>query len=141
MRERSLGLTMLAVVSIVIGLYSLVAGIALLVAGLLGTLGSATTTAGVFVVGALFMGIAFTALLVGGGFWLHKHWAWAGGMVMFGALIAVSLLAVPIGASLMSALLPIVSSVAAMWFMTRASVRRELLGAPADEPPTPEATS
>ncbi|MFV2063908.1 MAG: hypothetical protein ACC726_10415 [Chloroflexota bacterium] len=131
MRERSLGATALALVSVVVGIYSLVAAIALLLGASIGAVVSAENATGAFLVGIFFFGLSFAAYLVGGGFWLQRHWAWAGGIIIFGVAILLNLAMVAIGGSLIAALASAAIVAVVMGYMLRPATRTELLGSEA----------
>jgi len=128
MRDRSLGVTALALVSVVIGIYSMVAAIALLLGASIGAVVSAESGTGAFLLGVFFFGLSFTAYFVGGAFWLQKRWAWAGGMVIFGAAIVLNLAMVLFGGGLFAALVSVAFVAIAMGYLLRPSTKTELLG-------------
>jgi len=128
MRHRSFGVTALAFGSIMAALYCQVAAIALLLTGSVFTAASSMDGAVALVTGAIFLGLTAAAYLVGFGFWTGKHWSWAGGLVVFAALIGANVLLSIISGTFVSALLPSIGAVVALVYMQRPSVRSELLG-------------
>ena len=128
MRERPIGVTALALASVVVGIFGLVIAIALLLGASIGAVVGGDRATGAFLVGSLGFGLTFAAFFVGGGFWLQKHWSWAGGIVIFGAVIVVSLAMVAIGASLVAAMVPIAAAVLAIVHLMRPSTKADLLG-------------
>ena len=140
MRERSLGVTALAVASVIIGVYSLVGGIAFMIAGVFGTAFDVSPGSAVMWLAALFLGLSAAALFVGGAFWLQKPLAWAGGMVVFSALIAVNVLAVILGSGIVGAILPVIVAAGAMVYLARPQIKAELLGSDSSAEPDPALT-
>ncbi len=128
MRERPIGVTALALGSVVVGIYSLVTAIALLLGASIGAVVAGDSGTGAFFVGVIAFGLAPAAFFVGGGFWLQKHWAWAGGIVVFGAVIVVNLAMVVIGSSLVTALVPVGATALAIAYLMRPSTKADLLG-------------
>jgi hypothetical protein len=135
MHERPIGVTALAVASVVVGIFSMVIAIALLLGASIGAVWSGGGGSGAFFTGLITFGLASAAFLVGGGLWLQKHWAWAGAVVVFGALIVVSLALVAIGSSLIAAIVPIAAAAFAIAYLMRPSTKANL-----QAPGTPEAT-
>jgi len=128
MRERPLGVTALALASVVVGIYSMVTAIALLLGSSIGAVVGGDSGTGAFLIGIIAFGLASAAFFVGGGLWLQKHWAWAGGIVVFGAVIIVSLAMVVVGSSLFAAMVPVGAAGLAIAYLTRPSIKADLLG-------------
>jgi len=127
MRERPIGVTALAFASVVVGIYSLVTAIALLLGASIGAVVAGDGGTGAFLIGMIAFGLTFAAFFVGGGLWLQKHWAWAGGIVVFGTVIVVSLAMVVVGSGLFAAIVPIAAAAAAIAYLMRPSTKAELL--------------
>ena len=103
MKDRPMGITMLAVLALVTGILSLVSGLALLGVGGLGIFGTGAAGGNVLALGALTFALAPVALGVGYGFWALKPWAWSAGLALYCASIGVSAFAVLLaGASLLT---------------------------------------
>lgn len=128
MRERSLGITALAVLSITVGLVALFAGLALLLVGSWGAFEGVGVGVPMLVVGSLFVGLAVSAYLVGYGLWRMKHWSWAGGVVVFSVNAVASALAAAISGNPMAAIFPVIIAIAGIWYLQRPAVRAALLG-------------
>jgi hypothetical protein len=127
-RTRPLGITALAFASIVAGLYSMIAAIALLLGGLVGgTFGA--DSAVVMALGALYLGLMAAAFFLGFAFWTQRHWAWAGGLVLFGAFIVASVAMAVIATSAASAIVTAIFAGVAIWYLFRPSTKALLLGA------------
>jgi hypothetical protein len=133
MRERPIGVTALALASVVVGIFSMVTAIALLLGSSIGAVVGGDRGTGAFLIGIVAFGLASAAFFVGGGLWLEKHWAWAGGIVVFGAVIVVSLAMVVIGSSLVAALVPVAAAALAIAYLVRPSTKADLLGPPTAE--------
>ena len=128
MRDRSLGVTALAFFTVMVALYSQMAAIALILGGSIFTAAGSVQGAAALLTGALFLGVAIAGYVVGYGFWTRRHWAWAGGMVVFATLIGANLILSLISANLLSSVLPVVGSVIAVWQLQRPATKAELLG-------------
>ncbi len=128
MRDRSFGVTTLAFSSIMVALYSQLAAIALLLMGSVFTAAGSMHGAVTLITGAVFLGLTVAAYFVGFGFWTRKHWSWAGGVILFAALIGASVFLAIISANMLSAVLPATGAVIAVAYMQRPAVRAELLG-------------
>jgi hypothetical protein len=127
-QKRPLGITALAFTSIVVGLYCQVAAIALLLGGMLGGVFSADITAIVIAIGALYLGLMGAAYFVGFGFWTQRHWSWAGGVVVFSALIVSSVALALITTNVVAALVPSLGAGVAIWYLLRPATKAQLLG-------------
>ena len=139
MKKRSLGLTVLAFSSVIVGLYSQIAAIALILVGSVFTVAGSVHAGAALVLGAVYLGVTGAAYFVGFGFWTTRHWAWAGGMILFGALIVVSVALVLLTTNLLASFGPLIGSAVAIWYLRRPATKAELLGteaAPADETET-----
>jgi len=128
MRHRSLGVTALAFGAVMVAIYGQYAAIALLMTGSVFTAAGSLHAAFTLMTGAIFLGLTATAYMVGFGLWTHKHWAWAGGAVVFTVFIVTNLLLSVLATNYLSALLPTVGAVVALWYLQRPAVRAELLG-------------
>jgi hypothetical protein len=127
-QKRPLGLTALAVASVAAGIYCMVAAIALLFGGTLGGVFGADGTAVVIAIGALYLGVVVAAYFVGYGFWTQRPWSWAGGIVVFGALIVTSVLLTLVSGDLVSGIVPSIAFAAAIWYLLRPATKAQLLG-------------
>jgi hypothetical protein len=126
--HRPIGITALAFVSVLVGLYSQVAALALLIGGVVfGLTGTASTTA-LVVIGAVYFGLMVAAYLVGFGLWMQRRWSWAGGLVVFGVLIAVSFFTALVAGNTGSAIVPMVGAAVAIAYLFLPATRARLLG-------------
>lgn len=133
-QKRPLGITALAFTSIVVGLYGQVTAIALLLGGMLGGVFNADSVA--IPLGALYLGLMGAAYFVGFGFWTQRHWAWAGGIVVFSTLIASSVALALIATNVVVALVPSLGAGVAIWYLLRPATKTQLLGT--DDAGTPD---
>ena len=128
MRTRSFGLITLSFTLVMVALHAQMGSVALIMTGSafasLGSMEGAAT----LVLGAGYLGLTFAAYVVAYGAWTRKHWAWAGGAVVFGGLTLASVLLMVLSGSLMAAPLPILATVAGLYLLTRPAIKEELLG-------------
>ena len=124
MRERPLGITVLAVLALVTGILSLVSGLALLGVGGLSIFGAGTTGGNVLALGALTFALSPVSLGVGYGFWAVKPWAWAGALALYCASLGVSVFAVLLaGVSLLSVGVQVAVAVGVIVYLMQPKVR------------------
>ena len=128
MQQRSSGVTALALLATVQGIYGFVAAIALLFGGTLGMFVEAQSGFGTVILGALFFALSLTSFGLGAGLWMTKSWAWMMGLVVYGAWIVVNLATVLVGASLFSVIMPVVLAGGVIWFLLQPRIKDELLG-------------
>lgn len=128
MRDRSFGVTTLAFGSVMVALYAQVAAIALLLTGSVFTVAGSTEAVAALFLGAVFLGLTVAAYVTGFGFWMRKHWSWAGGIAVFAVLIGASILLSIISGNFLSTLLPAIGGFSAITYLQREAVRAELLG-------------
>jgi hypothetical protein len=126
--KRPLGITALTFVSVMVGLYCQMAALALLMGGMLGGVVGSDLTGVVLAMGALNLGLMGAAYFLGYGFWTQRHWAWAGGIVVFSMLIVTSILLVLISSNMISAIGPSLGAAAAIWYLFRPATKALLLG-------------
>ena len=126
--KRPLSVTALALVSVMIGLYSQVAAIALLLGSMLGVVFGGDFAV-VIAIGALYFGLMAAAYFLGYGFWTQRHWSWAGGIIVFSTLIVTSILLMLVSTNMLSALVPSLGAAAAIWYLFRPATKALLLGA------------
>jgi hypothetical protein len=132
--HRPIGITALAFVAILVGLYSQVAALALLVGGVVfGLVGTASTTS-LVAIGAVYFGLMVAAYLVGFGLWMQRHWSWAGAFVVFAVLIAVSFFTALVSGNTGSAVVPMAGAGIALAYLFLPSTRARLLGTAAPQP-------
>lgn len=135
MNDRSFGVTMLAVGSVMVGLYSQFAAITLLLTGSIFTVAGSYHAMLALFTGAVFLGITVAAYLIGFGFWTRKHWSWGAALAGACVLIAASMFLSLISTNFLSALLPSVAGVVAIAYLQRPAIRAELLGEATEEQP------
>ena len=128
MKKRSLGLTVLGFSAVIVGLYSQIAAIALILVGSVLTVAGSVHAGAALVLGAVYLGVTGAAYLVGYGFWTARHWAWAGGMIVFGALIVASVALVLLTTNLLASIGPLAGSAVAIWYLQRPATKAQLLG-------------
>lgn len=123
MRDRPMGITMLAVVSLVMGILSLASGLALLM-GSLAFIGVSASSGNVLALGALTFAMAPVSLGVGYGFWAIKPWAWAGGLALYCAMLGISAFAVLVaGVSVLSVAIHVGIAVFVIGYLLQPRVR------------------
>ena len=124
MRERPMGITVLAVLALVTGILSLAFGLALLGVGGLTIFGSNSNGGNVLALGALTFALSPVALGIGYGFWALKPWAWAAGLALYCASIGVSIFAVLLtGAGLLTVAVQVGIAVAVIVYLMQPKVR------------------
>ncbi len=129
MGQRSSGVTALALLATVQGIYGFVAAIALLFGGTLGMFVQAPTGVTTTIIGALFLALSLTSFGLGAGLWTRKPWAWMAGLVVYGAWVVVNVATLLVGASIFSVIMPVVLAVGVIWFLLQPRIKDELLGA------------
>jgi hypothetical protein len=105
MKERPMLVTVLAVLSLVVGVLSLVGGLAML--GVVGLTAFVPTDSGgsAMALGAFTFAMAPVSLGLGYGFWAMRPWAWAAGITVGAVMIAMAVFAIVfVGMSLVSEL-------------------------------------
>ena len=127
MGQRSSGVTALALLATVQGIYGFVAAIALLFGGTLGMFVEAPTGVTRTVIGAVFLALSLTSFGLGAGLWTRKPWSWTAGLVVYGAWIVVNLATLLVGASIFSVIMPVVLAVGVLWFLLQPRIKEELL--------------
>ena len=128
MRARSLGVTALAVSSVMVAIYGQYAAIALLMTGSIYAAAGSPPAALALILGAVFLGVTVAAYFVGYGLWSRKHWAWAGGVTIFVVFAIANVLLSVLSANLISSILPALVAIVAVWYFYRPAVKEELLG-------------
>ena len=103
MRERSLGITALAFLSIMVGIVAQYGGLSMLLVGTWGAYAGADVGVPMLIVGSLFLGITVAAYLIAFGFWFQKHWSWAGGVVIFISYAAAAVVSAAMSGNAMAA--------------------------------------
>jgi glucan phosphoethanolaminetransferase (alkaline phosphatase superfamily) len=127
MRERSLGVTVLAFGSVMVGLYCQFAAIALILLGSVFTPAGSAPAAIALLVGATFLGLTVAAYFLGYGFWMRKQWSWAGGHILVAVLAMTSLALSFTATSFLSSISPVITAVLTVWLLHRPAIRAELL--------------
>jgi hypothetical protein len=125
---RPLGITAMAFASIIVGIFCQVAAMALLLGGTLAGVAGTDMAAAMLILGAVYLGLMVAAYFVGYGFWSQRRWSWAGGIVVFGTLIVLSLFMLLLSANVLSVLLPGGAAAASIWYLLRPETRARLLG-------------
>ena len=133
MRERSLGITALAVAAAMVGIYAFMAATALLLGGAIVSFAGGEAGAAVFVLGALFLGQTMAAYAVGFGLWMQKSWAWAGGVVIFATLVVLNVALSAMAANFINVVLPLVGAGVALAYLYRPATKAAFLGESAPE--------
>lgn len=128
MKQRTLGMTSVSVLSVMVGLYANMAGIALLFGGAIGAYEGSYLGNSVFALGLAFMALSFGAYVVAGGVWLTTSWAWAASIVQFVTLIVLNLLLSLMADSYINVLLPAVGAAAAIFYLTRPNTKAAFRG-------------
>jgi hypothetical protein len=124
MKERPLGVTVLAVLALVTGILSLVSGLALLGVGGLGIFGAGATGGYVLALGALTFALAPVSLGLGYGFWAMKPWAWGAGLCVYGVSIGLSLFGVLLaGLPLISVAVNVGVAAFVLWYLFQPQVK------------------
>lgn len=128
MRQRSLGVTALAVGTVMVAIYGQYAAIALLMTGSVYTAAGSAPAALVLILGAVFLGTTVAAYLLGFGLWTRKHWSWAGAVTLFVVVAVANVLLSVLSTNFVSTILPALSGIVAVWYLHRPVVKQELLG-------------
>jgi hypothetical protein len=127
MQHRSSGVTALALLATIQGIYGLMASIALLFGGTLGLYVQADGGLGTVLLGALFFALSLLSFALGAGLWTTRSWAWMMGLVIYGAWIVVNLATILVGASLFSVVMPVALAAGVIWFLLQPRIKAELL--------------
>jgi hypothetical protein len=128
MQHRSSGVTALALLATVQGIYGFVAAIALLFGGTLGLYVAAESGFWTMILGALFLALSLMSFGLGAGLWTTRPWSWMMGLVVYGAWVVVNVATIFVGASLFSIIMPVALSVGVIWFLLQPRIKGELLG-------------
>jgi hypothetical protein len=124
MKERPMGITVLAVLALVTGILSLVSGLALLGVGGLSIFGAGSTGGNVLALGAMTFALAPVSLGLGYGFWAMKPWAWAAGLAVYCASLGMSVFSVLLaGGSLLTVAVQVGIAVAVIAYLMQPKVR------------------
>ena len=127
MEQRPKGLTTLALLALIIGIFSFVAGLALMFGGTLGSAFGDATGGTITVLGAVMFGLAFASFLLGYGFWAMKPWARGAAIVVFTVSVAVNVATVIfLDANVLSIIVPVGVAIAAMWYISQPQTRAAL---------------
>jgi uncharacterized membrane protein (DUF2068 family) len=126
MLGRSRTVTYLSFVSLAAAIVWLAAGMAFLAGGGVATALGAPTGGETMALGAALFAIAIVAFGVAYGFWRSLSWARTAALVVFALSVVLNVFAVIIGASIMSAILPVALAVVALWYLMQPTVRAEL---------------
>jgi hypothetical protein len=127
MRQRPLGVTVLAVLSVLEGVLAFVAAMALLFGGMLGSAAGATAGGTATAVGAAMFGLSMVSLGLGMGFWLQKPWAWGAAFVVFAVVVVLNLATVLfLGAGLFSIVVPVSVAAVVMWYLLQPATKTAL---------------
>lgn len=128
MKNRTIGVTVLAFSTIMVAIYSQYAAISLLLTG------SAFTVQGSFVAmvtlltGAVFLGVTATAYAVGFGLWARRSWSWNGAMAVFLSFFVANIFLSVLATNFVSAVLPSIGIAAAVLYLQKPAVRAEIIG-------------
>ena len=128
MQDRSFGTIVLAFTSVMVALHAQIGAVALILGGSVFATYGSVPGAVALLLGAGYLGLTFAAYAVAFGAWTRKHWAWAGGMVVFGALSVATVLLVVISGNLMAAPLPVIGTIVGFGLLQRPAVKADLLG-------------
>lgn len=126
MQARSRTLTYLAVVSVLASIVWLAAGMALMLGGSVGATFGVPTGGETLALGAALFALGVVGLGVGYGFWSSRAWAWTAGIAIFGISIVLNVLAIIVGANVLSTVLPVVVAGIVLWFLIQPKVKSEL---------------
>ena len=125
MKQRPMGITVLAVLALVTGILSLVFGLALLGVGGLTIYGSNANGGNVLALGALTFALSPVALGLGYGFWAMKPWAWAAGLAVYSASLGMAMFSILLaGGSLLSIAVQVGIAIACIVYLLQPKVRR-----------------
>ncbi len=126
MAGRSHATIVLAVGSVLVGFYSQFAAVALLVTGSAFAPEGSVEARVALLLGSIFLVITIAACAVAFGFWAGHGWSWAGGLLVFGALIVASVMLSLLSTNILSAVGPTLGASAALWYLTRPGARAQL---------------
>lgn len=117
-RERPTGVTILAVLAIIGGLFGLLAGVGLLFLGGLGATVDGGLGALVMIIGGGILVVAVLELAFGFGAWTLKPWAWTLGVAsqVLSLILAIASI-VFLGSSITSQIVGIIISVAILYYL------------------------
>jgi len=129
MQQRPMGVTILAILAAIGGVFGLLGSLALI--GLGGVVGgvvggsSGLALGGLTVVsGLVLLVLSVAELAVAYGFWTLRPWAWLVGMVVAGLGIVFALLGVLSGGGITGAVLPIIIDAVIIYYLNTMDVRK-----------------
>lgn len=126
--QRPTGVTVLAVLAAIGGIFGILGGLALV--GLGGMFAAAGGGGLAAIVGLVVLALSVVDLALAYGFWMLKPWAWKWGIVAQAISVIVSIVEVPaINAQISSLVIPIAVSVIIVYYLGTADVRKAF-GAP-----------
>ena len=122
--QRPTGVTILAILAFIGGVFGILGGLALVgFSGLIaasGVAGSGLAT----ILGVLLLIYGVLSLVLGYGFWTVKPWAWTLGIGLYGAGIVLNVLQyINDSTQLVSAIISIAISVAILWYLFQPHVK------------------
>lgn len=127
-RERPLGITILAVLAIIGGLFLLLGAIGLLAAGGLVAAGGDSAVSGalggmamIFGLGALVLAVLYLAF--GFGAWTLKPWAWTLGVVSQGLGLLLSLVQIVMGSPIQNHIVGILIAAAILFYLFQPNIK------------------
>lgn len=139
-RERPTGVTILAILEIIVGIVSLISGLAITilfatVGGMMGRIPEAAPLAALFgafgaVIGGLLILVSIVCFIIAYGFWKGKGWAWVLGLIFAIIGIISGLISLPGG------IISIIINGLIIYYLTRPHVK-EFFGRAAPTPPPP----
>jgi hypothetical protein len=128
MKNRSLGVTVLAFSTFMVAIYSQYAAISLLLTGSVFTVAGSFVAMVTLLTGAVFLGLTATAYAVGFGLWTRRSWSWNGAMAVFLTLFVANIFLSILATNFVSAVIPSVGVIVAVVYLQRPAVRAEILG-------------
>jgi hypothetical protein len=126
MRQPRNRVTLLAVLSLALGLISLYGGAVLMLGGsVAGVLGS-TDGVAVMALGATMFALGPASFVLGFGFWGARPWAWSAAFAVLGVSLIVDVASVAVGASLGTVAVSAALAVAVMLYLRTPEARQAL---------------
>jgi uncharacterized membrane protein (DUF2068 family) len=122
--QRPVGVTILAVLSIIGGILLLLGGIALLGLGGAAAAGGATGGGLAVILGVVLLVIAALELAFGIGAWMLKPWAWMLGVISQVGSLVLSLIYILTGSDITSQLISIIIAAVILYYLFTPNVRR-----------------
>lgn len=122
---RPLGITILAVLAAIGGVFAILGGIALV--GLMGVAGASTGSPALFGLGAVFglvilvVGVAYIAFAYGA--WTLKPWAWPLGVALAAISLLLSVLNIVSGGSIAGEIINIVIAAVILYYLFQANIK------------------